>query len=250
MKSTCGVLLMAFLSALSATGQARAAKDLRPSANSPTAPPYCSPCLFYSGDFDPANKKSYDLTNGRMLLNGVGASAIYVPFVVPAGQAWTIKGLFINELATVDVLDPATSPWSISTGVSKGVAGSVVASGIGSASLTPTGRSWQGMAEFTVMVGIREVTLQSGTYWLSVLPQCTNKDNQSCTQAGYFATVVEDHPPQNFKGNSPADDSFVTYGNPGWYYYPTWGGPFDGACNTGCDRFSAGAIGVAMHAGE
>lgn len=250
MKNIFFLLMLALMCALPAAGQAHKANGSRSKAAVPTVPPYCSPCLFYSGDFDPNNEKDYDLGNGKMLFNNIGEGAIYVPFVVPEGRTWTIRGLFMNELATVDVLDPATTPWSISSGVATGNAGTVVASGAGSATLSPTGRSWQGMAEYTIAVNVREFQLQSGTYWLSLLPQCTNKDNPSCTQAGYFATDVEDRPPQNFKGNSPADDSFVVYKNAGWNFYPTWGGPFDGACNVGCDRFSAGAIGVATRTGE
>ena len=246
MKSICGVLLLAFLSALPATGQVRAAKGLTSSADAPTVPPYCSPCLFYSGDFDPANPHSNALGNGVSLGAIVGPATIYIPFVVPAGQEWTIRGLFVNELASVEVLDPPKALWSISSGVSAGQAGTLVASGLGGATLTPTGRNWGGYAEFTVMAQVKEFQLQSGTYWLSLLPRCINKDDASCSQAEYFATDVEDDPPQNFKGDSPGDASFFSYPHSGDYYIPTWG--FTGACGGYCDRFSAGAIGIARKA--
>jgi hypothetical protein len=94
------------------------------------------------------------------------------------------------------------------------------------------------------MAQVKEFQLESGTYWLSVLPQCTNKDDAGCSQAEYLATNVEDNPPQNFKGSSPADDSFWNYPHFNDYYVPTWG-PLGACQGLGCDRFSAGVVGVA-----
>jgi hypothetical protein len=139
MKNICSVFFLAFLSALSAIGQVRAAKDLRTNANAPTVPSYCSPCLFYSGDLDPSNGGA--LGNGTTIANGNGTAAIYIPFVVPTGQDWDIRSLFVNEVLTNPLLDPADAVWSVSAGVSAGQAGTVVVSGRGPATMTPTGRS-------------------------------------------------------------------------------------------------------------
>lgn len=248
MKNICFLLLMALLCAFPAAGQAHKANGPRSKAAVPTVPPYCSPCLFYSGDFDPNNPKSGVLANGATLTGGVGASVIYVPFVVPSGQTWSVKGLFVNELLSVEILDPANARWSISTGVSTGNAGTTVASGLGTATLAPTGRSWNGLAEFTVTAQVKEFQLEPGEYWLSLLPQCSNKEDASCSQAEYFASDVEDNPPQNFKGSSPADASFWTYAHGGDYYRQAWGA--SGACGGGCDRYSAGVIGVAKRNSE
>jgi len=244
MPKICLAALLAVVSPLSIVAQARVAGSTQ-APTGPHVPPYCSPCLFYSGDSDPANRATSGLGNGTALGGIVGTAAVYIPFVVPVGQTWTVRALFVNELAAVEVLDPATAPWSISINVSSGNPGTVVASGNGSSTLTPTGRSFDGYAEFTVMTRVREFQLQPGTYWLSMLPQCTNKANPSCAQEDYFASNVEDVPPPNAKGISPWNDSFLTYAHGGDYYTPTWDYPI--SC---CNRFSAGAIGVATKTGE
>ncbi|HWY02474.1 MAG TPA: hypothetical protein VNX60_02305, partial [Candidatus Acidoferrum sp.] len=58
------------------------------SAQTATPPPYCRPCLFYGGDFDPSNPAANSLQNG-LLYHGSPA-AVYVPFFVPSGQIWTV----------------------------------------------------------------------------------------------------------------------------------------------------------------
>jgi hypothetical protein len=242
MKCTCVAIFLALLSALSAVAQTQGPSVLRLQADVPV-PPYCSPCLFYSGDFDPNGPKDNTLDNGITPANDVGAATIYIPFVIPAGQAWTVEGLFINEMVTDAVLDPPAALWSISSGISAGQAGTVVASGRGAATLTPTGRDWSGLTEYTVQVQVREFQLQPGKYWLSVLPLCTNVDNPACVLTQYEASDVEDQPPMNSKGISPLGESFYTNARGADYYRPTSGS--GGVCNVGCDRFSAGAIGVA-----
>jgi hypothetical protein len=246
MKSIGASILLVLLSVASATAQIYHGGVRR--AGDPPAPAYCSPCLFYSGDFDPNGPDINELLNGSTIGNDLGTAVIYIPFVIPAGQTWTVKGLFINEMVSDAVLDPPEASWSISTGLSTGVAGTVVASGRGPATLTPTGRSWGGRAEFTFQVSVKEFQLQSGKYWLSVLPQCTNSDNPDCQLTVYAASDVEDNPPPNFKGGSPINESYFTYARDGGYYLLTAGN--GGVCGVGCNRFSAGAVGVARSAGH
>ncbi len=247
MKNVRFLSLMALLCALPAAGQAHKVNGSLSKAGAPTVPPYCSPCLFYSGDLDPNNGGA--LGNGTTIANGSGTAAIYIPFVVPTGQEWDVRSLFINEVVTNALVDPAEAVWSISAGVSAGQAGTVVVSGRGPVTMTPTGRSWGGLTEYTFQVQVSEFELQPGKYWLSVLPECTNQNDQGCLLTVYAASAVEDNPPMNFKGSSPANDSFFTYKRGGDFYSPTAAGN-GGVCNQGCDRFSAGAIGVAIPTAE
>jgi hypothetical protein len=246
MKNVCFLSLMALLCALPTTGQAHKVSGSGSKTGAPTVPPYCSPCLFYSGDLDPNNGGA--LGNGTTIANGNGTAAIYIPFVVPTGQEWDVRSLFINEVVTNALLDPADAVWSISAGVSAGQAGTLVVSGRGPVTMTPTGRSWSGLTEYTFQVQVREFELQPGKYWLSVLPECTNQSDQGCLLTVYSASAVEDNPPMNFKGSSPANDSFYTFKRGGDFYRPTAAGN-GGVCNQGCNRFSAGATGVARKLG-
>jgi hypothetical protein len=140
----------------------------------PTPPPYCNPCLFYGGDFDPNGPYPNILSNGDDLeVQGT----VYVPFAVPPNQTWTVTGLFSNNLLTRVSLAPPEIEWSISTGISQGNAGTVIASGTAKATLTPTGRNWEGMSEYTALgrlSGDELVTLTPGHYWMTAVPVCTS----------------------------------------------------------------------------
>jgi hypothetical protein len=129
------------------------------------APPAaCSPCLYYSGDFDGNN----GLANEVDAIVTTGAH-IYTP-VTPDSQ-WVVSGLFVNSLNT---FTPTSATWEIRTGVSSGNPGALVASGSGAVTQTPTGRSGFGITEYTDSVAISpSVTLSAGTtYWINVTPVC------------------------------------------------------------------------------
>jgi hypothetical protein len=85
----------------------------------PSPPPYCKPCLFYGGDFDPSGPSPNALENQDAQ---TGYAALYVAFAVPANQTWTVAGVFSNNLAFASAakLAPPQIEWSISTGVSQG----------------------------------------------------------------------------------------------------------------------------------
>jgi hypothetical protein len=215
-------------------------------AQEPTPPSYCTPCLFYGGDFDASNASANALSNS---FDHVGSqSATYVAFYVPEGQVWTVKGLFSNNMSTGSFLDPQRIKWSISNDVSVGNAGTLIAQGEISATLIPTGRSWNGMAEYTALGRLTPetaVTLTTGVYWMTAVPICTNP---SCGDTHFYLSDVEDVPAPNHKGIEPTDDSFFLAPNDGWFFaataYPN--GVCDGGGNgVGCDKFSAGLLGTA-----
>ncbi len=138
-----------------------------------------------------------------------GYNAIYAPFIVPRGTQWTVTGVFTNNTSNVNRVDPAQAYWEIREGVSQGNIGTLVASGTSAALYHPTGRSLVGFFEFTVLVKGINVPLQAGTYWLSVVPECTNTNDYNCNYARYYESSVQDDPPLHHYGPlEPSDDSF------------------------------------------
>jgi hypothetical protein len=219
-------------------------------AQEPTPPSYCKPCLFYGGDFDPNGPSPNSVLNQDTVTD---SSTTYVPFAVPPNQTWTVTGLFSNNLLTVPALAPPEIEWSISQGIGEGAAGTVVASGTAKATLAPTGRSWDGMNEYTVLGRLNAtqlVTLTPGHYWMTAVPTCTynSPPKFQCEGAQFRISDVEDVPAPNAKGFESTDES---------YWYAPWagdvfsetGGP-NGICDQengggGCDKFSAGLLGTA-----
>lgn len=206
-----------------------------------TPPDYCKPCLFYGGDFDPNGPNPQSVTN----MDGLVIQATtYVPFYIPVGQ-WTITGLFSNNLATENYINPAKIQWSISSGISAGNPGTLIASGTAFATWKPTGRRWRGQEEFTALGHLtpqQAVTLTGpAVYWMSAVPMCTGNESL-CSHAEYGVTDVEDIPAPNHKGIQPSNDAFFTESPD--YYVPTWEpqGPCGG---NGCNKFSAGLLGYA-----
>jgi hypothetical protein len=212
-------------------------------------------CLFYGGDFidNPVGPPS--LPNGianesTVIISGTPyGAAIWVPFTVPAGQTWDVTGLFTNNLASYGVLDQGTEPtsvayWSINEEVFAGSAGTVVNSGTSPATSTPTGRAAFGFTEYTVQVTGLSVTLTAGTYWMIVVPICTNLANPYC-EGLFFESDVEyiNTTPTNAYGPAePVDASFFDSPFFGLSFDPT-NGPLGAGGGLGGDAFSAGVIG-------
>jgi hypothetical protein len=208
----------------------------------PTPPAYCNPCLFYGGDFDANNPDSNVLGNSFTI---DFKATTYVPFYVPPGQTWTIGGLFSNNMSNVSLLDPPEIKWAISSGISAGNPGTEIASGRSTATLTPTGRTWQNgyFTEYTVLAHLKPeqfVTLTTGVYWIAAVPVCTDSD---CGNADFYLSDVEDVPAPNHKGVQPNDDSYYVWDGAGYFFAET-GGP-SGICGGGCDKFSFGILGHA-----
>lgn len=217
-------------------------------------------CLFYGGDFF-VNPVGSNLANGlanETTLEIGGApygAATWVPFTVPAGQNWLVGGLFSNNQSTFGVLDQAplqptsAAYWAINEGVTAGNAGTTIVSGTSAATVMPTGRSAFGDNEFTVEVkgaGFGFV-LSPGTYWMAVVPICSNPADPYC-EGSFFVSDVEyvNSTPANAYGPAePQDASYLDS--------PYFGLSFDpangelGACGgIGCDAFSVGVLGIKM----
>jgi hypothetical protein len=217
-------------------------------------------CLFYGGDFlyDPLYPPS--LPNGlanetTLLVPGTPyGSATWVPFTVPAGQTWNVTGLFTNNLASYGVLDQGTEPtsvayWSINEEVFSGSGGTTVAGGYTSpATSTPTGRAAFGQTEYTVQVTGLSVTLTSGSYWMSVVPICTNTADPYCNGVFFESDVeyINTTPTNAFGAPEPVDTSFFDSPYFGLTFDPT-NGPVGACGGFGCDAFSAGVLGTSGH---
>jgi hypothetical protein len=240
-KTLCAILLLSAMVSFSNAQSVRSVgKNSAPLV--PTPPPYCHPCLFYGGDLDPTGPGANGLLNTKSRAVPDGA-AVYVPFVIPEGTQWVIEGLFANVDSEQTVIDPPVATYYISRGVSSGGAGTLITTGDAPATYTPTGRALLPTVEYTVLVSIPKMVLQSGTYWMAVVPHCTEHGDSQCSSALYWLSDVEDVPPPNHVGFEPWDDSFWDSEGNNAYYSPTWG--VGGGCNdVGCDRFSAGVIGV------
>ena len=213
-------------------------------------------CLFYGGDFLDNPLYPPFLPNGlanetTVFVPGTPyGAAVWVPFTVPAGQTWDVTGLFTNNQSSYGVLDQGTEPtsvasWSINEGVFAGSAGTVVDSGTSPATSTATGRAAFGLNEYTVQVTGLSITLSAGSYWMSVVPICTNTADPYCDGIFFESDVeyINTTPTNAFGPPEPVDASFFDSPYFGLTFDPTNGSL--GACGGfGCDAFSAGVLGV------
>ena len=200
-------------------------------------------CLMYAGDFDPNGQ------NPNGILNFVSqdlaiSAAIYVPFIVPRhfegakGKTdWNVTGFFTNQL--MDIAESPSVFWAVVQNVAVGAKPKTICSGTGVPTLTPTGRSFVGFAEYTILLtGITcTPNLEAGEYWLTFVPT---------VPLLAFLDDVEDNTPANAQGpgTEPPDESFI--------FSPDFGFPeleltATACANVGCDRFSVGVIGTTTH---
>jgi len=215
-------------------------------------------CLMYAGDFDESGPSLNALWNEIASFEGqVIDGTVYTPFNVPKKYTgakgrtdWSVTGLFANIM---NYPSPSATQvtWSIVTGVSAGgdpSKATVQCSGTAPFTVTPTGRSLYGFfIELTYLVtGITTCpSLERGEYWLTVVPQVTNPP------LGFeynYLSDVEDTSPANIEGpgTEPYDESYWVsqfFGFPN--FTSTNSANVCGA--SGCDAFSVGVIGTAVH---
>jgi len=149
----------------------------------------CPWCYFYGGDFDPGNGNANGLANetdGIVGGNPYGAAS-YQNFVAP--YSFGVTGLFTNNLSA---LNPTTAYWEIRSGMSEGNGGTLIASGSGDTTNTPTGRSGFGYTEYTNEVQGLFAYLPAGTYWFAVVPNCTTCFGRSFNSNTFGLNAVGD----------------------------------------------------------
>jgi hypothetical protein len=238
-----------------ATTKSTKASAAKASASSGKCGNPAAACLFYGGDFLDNPVLPPSLPNGlanesTLLVPGTPyGAAVWIPFTLPAGQTWDVTGLFTNNLSTYGVLDQGTEPpavasWSINEEVFAGNAGTVVDSGTSPATSTATGRAAFGLTEYTVQVTGLSVTLTPGSYWLSVVPVCTNSADPYC-EGIFFTSDVEyinTTPANAFGPAEPTDAAFFDSSYFDVSFQPT-NGPAGACGGFGCDAFSAGVLG-------
>lgn len=213
-----------------------------------------NPCLLYAGDFDINGQNPNGLWNDNNTVFNISGS-VYMPLTVPKkfkgakGKTdWQVGGLFVNELMEDLGLGTGVSSvsWSIVQGtVAEGgnPAGNqvkTVCSGTGVPTVTPTGRSGFGLPEVTILItGISCPILENGSYWFTLVPT---------SPAIAFLSDVEDNSPANIQGpgTEPSDLSFFVSS---FFGFASFANTTDAAVcgGIGCDAFSAGVVGVAVH---
>jgi hypothetical protein len=137
---------------------------------------YAANLYFYGGDWEPNNPNANGLSNENDTNIGGDpyGAATYQNFV--AFTAITVTGLFTNNAIGYT---PTSGYWEIRSGVSEGNGGTLIASGTGSVTNTPTGRSGFGLDEYNNTVSGLNVNLTANTYWFAVVPVCTTCDGRS-----------------------------------------------------------------------
>ena len=164
------------------------------------APAYCNPCLYYSGDLNIANGDGLANENDGI----VSLSQVFTPFTIPTGHTWLITGVLINTLTEGGAIHvPKKAEWSIWKGTAASTPGTVFAAGANRAVFTATGRSVGGgtIPEYTASVTLPQpVALGAGTYFLNVMPQCT--DPSSCSSQRFFLSNVTDVAPLHHHGSA------------------------------------------------
>ena len=206
-----------------------------------TPPTFCKPCLFYAGDFDSNASDANGLANEVDIVVSTGA-ATYTPFIVPKGKTWTVTGLFTIEFMSDMNPDPKIAPYEIRKGIPKkgGNGGQLVCHGKRTATVIDTGIC-QGFGFECYAVEANHVKgcrLPSGKYWMTVIPYCTNKNDNNCD--GWRAFVTNDDGAMNhrFGPLEPANDSFFN----SVFYGAVWEPSSEQQSST---RFSVGVEGTA-----
>src|SRR5215831_10047509 len=213
-----------------------------------------NPCLMYAGDFNFVGQNPNGLWNGTNTVFNI-TGVVYIPITIPKkfkgakGKTdWQVGGLFVNELMEDIGLGTGVSSvsWSIVQGtVAEGGNPSgnqvkTICSGTGVPTVTPTGRTAFGLPEVTILItGISCPILENGSYWMTLVPT---------SPAVAFLSDVEDNSPVNIQGpgSEPVDLSFFVSTAFG---FPSFSNTTDATVcgNIGCDSFSAGVVGTAVH---
>jgi len=129
---------------------------------------YADQLYFYGGDLSGNNPNAISNENDAIVSGDPYGSAVYQNFYALSNI--TVSGLFTNNLSSIT---PTSGYWEIRSGVSAGNGGTLIASGTGSMTNTPTGRSGFGYNEYTNLVSGLNVSLAPGQYWFAAVPECS-----------------------------------------------------------------------------
>jgi len=238
------VALVAFGTFSFAAGVKTPATAVQHAAQSKLLPPdiQCGNCFAYGGDIDPNDPNANGLASEKDI--SVTDAEVVQAMDIPTGGSATVVRVVGNFL-TIGCsggLDPKQADWDIRQGVSSGNGGTVVASGTDKAIIGSTGRTAFGLTECHVETKLSNpVALSSGTYFIGLVPYCTNGGNGLCA-AGQRFFLSDTTSSTNGRGFVETDNSFFNSSFFGTNWQETWGP--NGACGgIGCDKFSSGLIG-------
>jgi hypothetical protein len=171
-------------------------------------PSYCSPCLYYSGDLNTSDPNANGLSDENT--PGDSLSQVFTAFKIPSGHMWAITAVLANvQAVSGSVHLPKKAGWSVWRRTSSGQPGTLLAAGASPAAFSPTGRNLLGfLPEYTAKITLANpVNLPAGTYFLNVMPQCT--DPTSCSSQRFYESNVTDVSPVHHHGpTNILDDSF------------------------------------------
>jgi len=127
---------------------------------------YGASLLWYGGDV--GRPGIYNST----MLNATLGDTVLDDFIVSDAAGWQVTSLFSNNVAgyPIDRAPFTQAAWSIRTGVSSGVPGDILFSGISPVTVMPTGRIFAGGIEYTVTVSGLALDLIPGVYFMNVSP--------------------------------------------------------------------------------
>src|ERR1039457_1871617 len=127
--------------------------------------------LWYGGDAVPYSDGGVGLSNNTMMTASLGTSVLD-DFIISDAAGWHVTGLFSNNVASYPIGSfPFTQAvWSIRTGVSTGDPGDILFAGVSPVTVSPTGRTFFNMVEYTVTVSGLSFDLVPGVYFMNVSP--------------------------------------------------------------------------------
>ncbi|MGA2695813.1 MAG: hypothetical protein ABSE92_07110 [Terriglobales bacterium] len=221
------ILALMLLTAIAASGQIDSRR------HRPIPPPICDPCLFYGGDITPVDPNADAFADENTLLFSYTETLGAV--TVPYGHQAIIHGVLFNVLATLNDFNPKTATWEIRTGVSSGNGGTQLGYGSGQANITPTGRQAFGYNEYTIAVAVNPpITLDAGTYWFNVTPQCTDSGDENCNTEQFYASNTT-HGTNNVQGElQPLHSMYLES--------PILAFPYENWCQTGLNSYQCAAL--------
>ena len=149
----------------------------------PGVPPtLCDPCLFYGGDLNTASVNAVGMSDENTLLI-LGGSGTYTSFTL-TGISANVTGILFNIQADAN-FDPQNATYDVRSGVTEGNGGVSLASGTAAIAVSPTGRNFLGLNEYSVAVQLpTPLLIGPGEYWFNITPACTNATSDGSCSVG------------------------------------------------------------------
>jgi hypothetical protein len=128
---------------------------------------YADSTLWYNGDYIGVGGNVSGGGAADEISSNQGYYRAYDDFRI-SDPTWHVTRIWCNTAMRITGVSQAS--WEIRSGMAPGYGGTILASGLGAATQTPTGRYVNLQPEYTISVGSLDLYLASGTYWLDVAP--------------------------------------------------------------------------------